>query len=165
MSILVGITQRIVKHDAYEEYRDALSQDWAPFLQQADITYIPLPNTPKATQRLLVELPFTGFILSGGNTIGQAPKRDEVETTLLDHSIDKDLPVIGVCRGMQMMHHYLGGALENINGHVKTRHQLLFQGQTIEVNSFHDQGIKKPVEDLNIMAQNEDGVIEAFKHE
>lgn len=164
MSILVGITQRVVEHDGYKERRDALAQDWAPFLEQADIAYIPLPNAVEASQRLLDILPLTGIILSGGNGIGDAPERDALEAALLGYSIKRNLPVLGVCRGMQVMHHFAGGTLEEVSGHVKTRHRLNFKGRDIEVNSFHDQGFLETTEHFEVMARAEDGVVEAMRH-
>ena len=53
-----------------------------------------------------------------------------------------DIPLFGICRGMQMMALYLGSNLKKVEGHVKKRHKL--KGEIdFEVNSFHNFGIKK----------------------
>lgn len=164
MTIVVGITQRVVENDGYCERRDVLAQDWAPFLEHIDIAYVPLPNSLETTQRLLNVLPISGLILSGGNDIGEASERDALEFHILEHAIKQKLPVVGVCRGMQMMHRYAGGAFEKIGGHIRTRHHLTCNGQEMEVNSFHTIGFKREAEGFEVLARSDDNVIEAVQH-
>lgn len=164
MSVLVGITQRVVEHEGYKERRDALAQEWAGFLSAAGIVYVPLPNNENMARELFQKLPFQGFILSGGNDIGEAKERDATERAVLEYSVTSKLPVIGVCRGMQMMNHFEGGALENIIGHIGTRHDLVYRGQSINVNSYHALGFSEPSKAFDVTARAQDGITEAMTH-
>lgn len=49
-------------------------------------------------------------LLSGGNDIGKIDERDKTERRLLDYASDRALPALGLCRGMQMMALWAGGA-------------------------------------------------------
>jgi putative glutamine amidotransferase len=111
------------------------------------------------------------------------PARDEGELTLLRAAIAADLPVLGVCRGMQVMAVAYGGTLHqhlpDVVGHDRHRpalgvygtHGVRFApGSRIakimagdgEVNSYHHQGIAEPG-GLTPTAWADDGVIEAVE--
>lgn len=108
------------------------------------------------------------ILLTGGNDIGTTPDRDATERAMLDFSIVKNLPVFGICRGMQMMNIYQGGSLISTQGHVSTRHLITgaFCIQSREVNSYHNMSITKKTlgQDLEILASTQDGCVEAFRH-
>jgi putative glutamine amidotransferase len=52
-----------------------------------------------------------GLILAGGADYGEAPDRDAFEIALGSAALDADLPLLGVCRGMQLMNIARGGTL------------------------------------------------------
>jgi putative glutamine amidotransferase len=52
-----------------------------------------------------------GVLLTGGADIGEAPERDSFELRLAARALERDVPVLGVCRGMQVMNVARGGTL------------------------------------------------------
>lgn len=52
-----------------------------------------------------------GLILAGGPDLGDAPERDAFEFALGERALARDLPLLGVCRGMQLMNVARGGTL------------------------------------------------------
>ncbi len=142
-----------------------------------------------------------GLLLTGGNDIDPAlydeephPKlddlmiqKDKMEFILLDKAFEKNIPIIGICRGHQMLNVYLGGTLYqdlSQNPNITVMHQfktdLAFPSHTVNtvkgstlnkiigdeyrVNSAHHQVIKDLSPDLVATAYSKDGVIEGIEH-
>lgn len=172
---VVAVSQRVDVFPELDETRDALDQRLSAFLVSAGLTPVPVPNG-------LVEAPAEGgrgtgvldrwleavrpsaLVLSGGNDIGKCPERDSTEQALLDHAERRLLPVLGICRGMQMMAHWAGANLNAVQGHVKTRHRL--DGEISgTVNSYHAYSVADCPEGFDVLARSEDGEIEAIRHD
>jgi N5-(cytidine 5'-diphosphoramidyl)-L-glutamine hydrolase len=100
-----------------------------------------LPNSPSLALRMLRELPFHGILLTGGDVPvsygGGEPRRDATETVILNEAVALQLPVIGVCRGMQFIGVHMGGRLAEVEGHVAVRHEIRSGHDRRTVNSFH----------------------------
>ena len=77
----IGITQRVVKHNKYNEFMDCLDINWARFLAKLEILPIPLPLMPTSlVENVWKTLKLDGLILSGGNTLSEyADKKDKSE--------------------------------------------------------------------------------------
>lgn len=103
------------------------------------------------------------LILSGGDDIGTAPLRDATELCLLDGAEEYSIPVLGICRGMQVMAHRAGIALIEIEGHAATRHALHGLRDDV-VNSFHKFSLAECPLDYEVVARADDGNIEAIRH-
>ena len=172
----IAITQRVDIIPSYQERRDALDQAWYDFLLSLDCLPLPLPNLPQQYLPALMDnLPIDGIIFSGGNSLSvmetnapdQAPERDQLETTLLDYAIHQQIPVLGVCRGMQLINVHLGGRLRKVDNHIGARHPLYApDGSLVDhaANSFHQWGID-PYElapQLQSLAVDANGAVEAF---
>jgi putative glutamine amidotransferase len=108
------------------------------------------------------------LVLSGGNDIGEYPSRDSTERYLLGWADAERVPVLGICRGLQMMSVWAGADLNKQEGHVGTRHQLVVSGQRDEwpdnVNSYHNWSLASCPDGFEISARAEDNSIEAIKH-
>jgi len=163
---LVVISQRVEIFKKYGEVRDLLDQRLSLFCIDAGYLPVPIPNVldDQIFRRWLISLQPTAFILSGGNDIGEDQKRDSVEKNLLNYAKDKNCPVLGICRGMQMMTCWAGGTLKPVDGHVASRHSI--RGEINgNVNSFHNFSASKCPSGFKTLATSDDSEIEAFKHE
>ena len=165
---VLAITQRVDTVDAYAEKRDALDQKWCDFLTAAGFLPLILPNRMDAAVELLHEFRVSGLVLSGGNDIeklgGNALERDELELALLDRFITKGVPVLGVCRGMQVIQTAFGVELAAVPGHVAVEHSVQIGETQRSVNSYHKFGAYASPEELPVSAIAQDGVIEAVRH-
>ena len=63
-------------------------------------------------------------ILTGGGDIDEQPNRNKVEKELIKLSIKKDIPLLGICRGMQMINLHCGGNVSTVNNHVRVTHKI-----------------------------------------
>ncbi len=112
-------------------------------------------------------------------------ERDRMETLLLKQVLEKDIPAFGICRGIQFINACLGGTLyqdlpaqkpSGTEHHQKPPYdqpvhkviisqgsplQQLLKKETLAVNSYHHQAVKKTAPGLSVMALSEDGIVEA----
>lgn len=113
-------------------------------------------------------------------------ERDEMEFNLFKLAYESKKPMLGICRGLQMMNVMMHGTLyQDINTQMYSRvkhhqsmpydkpiHEVqlvsqsplkeLLEKETIEVNSLHHQGIKDLGQGLKSMAISKDGLVEAI---
>lgn len=139
-----------------------------------------------------------GLILTGGKDVepsmyGEAephssvqcdPPRDEMELLILQAFLSANKPVLGICRGLQLLNVFLGGTLwQHLPDDIGEHHESgavhpvalapdsvvgrLF-GSRILVNSYHHQGVRTLAEDLRATAHavvdREKTIVEAFEH-
>ena len=62
----IGISQRITNAQNYVEKRDAISHDWAKFLEKIDLIPVFIPNSLTDIESFLDSFDLDGIILSGG---------------------------------------------------------------------------------------------------
>jgi N5-(cytidine 5'-diphosphoramidyl)-L-glutamine hydrolase len=164
----VAITQRVSVVQAYGERRDCLDQAWTKFLAACGLLPVLLPNITEAALALFEGHGIVGLVLTGGNDLavlgGDAPERDAVEYALLELAERRGLPVLGVCRGMQVIQQRFGIPLCRVEGHVAQRQVIRIDGELKEVNSFHRFGALDSRPPLDVWAVAADGVVEAVRH-
>ena len=105
--------------------------------------------------------------------------RDTYEFSLFRHFFSAGKPILGICRGAQVINVALGGTLfQHIAGHSQidgvdsihfvhasdTALRALY-GDRFPVNSAHHQAVDRPGRELHVSARAEDGTIEALHHE
>jgi len=165
---LIGITQRVVIDPKHGERRNALDQRWPAFLAVAGLAAIPLPNQPDLAVQLAEASGIRGLVLTGGNDLaqygGDAPERDATETALIAWSRGRASPVLGVCRGMQVIQQDFGVALERASGHVTPSHPAVVEGAPRNVNSYHNFFARASVPELQVWGTAWDGSVEAVRH-
>jgi|694.fasta_scaffold16082_13 putative glutamine amidotransferase len=116
---------------------------------------------------------YSALVLCGGADIGKRPERDNAELEWFKQAYNK-IPVLGICRGMQLANVALGGSLvediplnENIEHRAKENksqyHEvLLITEETITVNSRHHQAVEKVGMGLEVAGTSPDGTIEVL---
>jgi putative glutamine amidotransferase len=112
-------------------------------------------------------------------TVGVVRLRDEAELALLRAALDRDMPVLGICRGIQVLNVGLGGDLDqHLEGHRHDPpgefidHDVVIEpntrlaemlGDRTMVKSHHHQGIKTLAPGLVESARADDGLLEAVE--
>lgn len=116
--------------------------------------------------KVLEEIKITGFILSGGNDLNVKKNRNKLETKILSLSKRKNIPVLGICHGMQLMNKFEGGKIKRVKNHVRKFHKLknIEAGYPAKVNSYHDFSIAKIGKNFKVISKACDDEIEAIKH-
>jgi putative glutamine amidotransferase len=110
--------------------------------------------------------------------------RDDFELKLLREALDRDMPVLAICRGHQLLNvamggsllqHIEGGAHEDDEGHVSAQHDATLVPGTklhevygtgrIRVNSRHHQAVTpaRVAKGLTVSATTDDGLVEALE--
>jgi N5-(cytidine 5'-diphosphoramidyl)-L-glutamine hydrolase len=162
----VAITQRVVPERT--ERRDCLDQAWPRFLAACGLMPLAVPNVPEVALAMCNRGGITGLVLTGGNDLaalgGDAPERDAVENSLLDFADRRRLPVIGVCRGMQLIQQRCSVPLRRVEGHVTPRQVIAVNGKPTEVNAYHCFAAFESRAPLETWAVADDGVIKAVRH-
>lgn len=165
---IVLYTQRVEIVESYGERRDCADQNIPCFLEACGYLPVPLPNNRGIAEQIIKQIQPAGIVLTGGNSLvkygGNAPERDDMEKGILALALEQDIPVYGFCRGMQVIADYFGCVLEDVQGHVAVHHEISGELGTLKVNSFHNQACRFVKEPLEVLAQTEDGMIEAFCH-
>ena len=160
----------------FKTYIDYLDHYWIRYFEKKKYFFQLIPNSLLNSKNLINNIKKKDLIiLPGGNDIlGKNylfKTRLKIEKDLLNLSIRKKIPLLGVCRGMQVINNYFGGDTKKIKGHMNTKHpvfikKMLFRKSKIMVNSFHNYCISpnSVSKELEILAIDNQSNIEMFKH-
>jgi putative glutamine amidotransferase len=142
-----------------------------------------------------------GLVLTGGEDVeperyGEAPReglgrtnpaRDEAELTTLRLALERELPLLAICRGCQLLNVHFGGTLyqdltlehpseirhrqsepwerrtHQVRIAAASRLASIVSAEELLINSFHHQGIKDVAPGLEVVARASDGTVEAVE--
>jgi putative glutamine amidotransferase len=137
-----------------------------------------------------------GYVIGGGDDIGLEingnkinptitydADRDALELETLHHAFATDKPVLGICRGAQMLNMARGGTLfsdlSDFNPRLKRRRMVLprktvhidknsklydlLQQETLRINALHHQSVNKPGKNLITVAKDTEDVVQAIE--
>lgn len=137
-----------------------------------------------------------GVVITGGHDVDPVlyseesrvlprydPERDAFESAIIDDALKRDLPLLGICRGAQLVNVRLGGNLhQDLRNHrahtsnrrtilpVKTllvernsRLQSLLGTDRARINSLHNQGINRVGTNLRVCGRDLDGIVQAIE--
>lgn len=167
----IGITQRVDELVSRLEVRDALDQKLVSLISSLGFYPIPVPNSiiNEGEHKLfdwLEEMQINGIIISGGNDINDFPARDQTELSILSWSEINKIPVLGLCRGMQLIATYFGGKLEKVDGHVASTNNvkvISLDGEWPEsITCYHNLRIEDCPLNFEVAVLSNDGTIEAI---
>lgn len=158
------VSQRVDGFPDRQEIRDGLDRRLTDLLLAVGCLAYPMPNRlgDRCLDWLTAVQPDL-IILSGGNNLGDCQDRDATERALLTYALEQALPVLGLCRGMQMMADYAGTSLHPVTGHVGIRHDL-FGKIHRKVNSYHTFSVDGCPHGYEVLAWGLDREIEAIRH-
>lgn len=176
-----------------------IENDMANYVVRKGILPVLIPDVAdEYLEDILVEM--DAFVFQGGvdlapETYGENPigrwkgdaYRDQYELKIMDYAIKNSKPVLGICRGFQLMNAYFGGTLyqdtltqnpeaedhRSAESYDTIKHPINFvEGKFFEelyadekapyVNTIHHQAVKDLGNDLEVFATSPDGLIEAF---
>ena len=206
MAPIIGVTATI-KEDLEEVSERPLGRyvradlDYVEAVAQAGGVPAVLPPVAGSVETLLSGL--DGLLLSGGSDLHPGyyeeeprpelnetiPERDEFEMAMVEGALKRQMPVLGICRGLQVLNAVLGGTLyqdlpsqrgdEVLLGHRQVTpkweptHEVVVDAgsqvvrilgsRQFKVNSYHHQAVKRLAPGLLAVAHSPDGVVEAIE--
>ena len=169
---------------------DKYFEKYASWLREIDIEPVRITDSK--------DLPdFDILVLSGGGDLGVEteaynqpersdfplqfvkPDRDALEISLLNKATKNKMPVLGICRGLQMINVFCGGTLWPDIGegdfilefHRKhsgddgdTEHEVDIADSIFDATSHHHQAVRNLGKNLIAIGSSSDGLVEAVKH-
>jgi putative glutamine amidotransferase len=189
---LIGLCAalEVARFGVWEEEASVLAHSYVEAVQRAGGSAIMFPPDPHADPDQLLDL-VDGLVLAGGRDIdpaayGAEPKeatdephalRDAFEIALARRAMERDIPLLGVCRGMQLMNVARGGTLvQDLPAHLGHRRTIgTFEGNDHPVRlapgslaarvageehhgtlSHHHQGIERVGDGLAVTGWSDD---------
>lgn len=141
--------------------------------------------------------PYQGVVITGGHDVDPVlyaeesevlprydPDRDAFESEVIDDAIARGIPLLGICRGAQLLNVRLGGNLHQDLGQIRRRTSnrrtilplktllleadsmlcALLGARRIKINSLHNQAIDRLGDGLRIAGRDLDGIVQAIEH-
>ena len=197
---VIGLSCSYEKDDA--NHRIFLNHSYLDAIRRFGGIPVVLPSEANADELEYLASQCDGILFTGGmdiepglygeekwnDTVATTPDRDRSETLLFRLAQERQLPILGICRGLQMMNVHFGGTLYQdiptqapsdmthsmASGTPGTCHNCVLTPSSplhslmgrdeIPVNSFHHQAIKDVAPGFAVMGRCGDGIVEAIWH-
>lgn len=200
---LIAVTTSLAPGGYHDLPHVTLSAQYVAAVEaQGGTSVLLTPAHARASVERVLDLA-DGLLLTGGEDVepsryGQephpklgrvTPERDELELFVLERALERNLPVLAICRGMQVLNVGLGGTLyqdliaQRAGGVIHeqaapasqrwhgarvdpgSRLHEIFGADALTINSFHHQGIDRLAPGLRASVWADDGLIEAVEAE
>ncbi len=202
---LIGISGNILRETSgllagYE--RAYVNDDYVKAVVKAGgvPVILPINDSDAAIESMVSKL--DALILSGGHDVSPLlygenplmhlgeilPRRDAFDFKLIEYAKKRQIPILGICRGFQILNVYHGGSLyqdlsyiertipishsqsspTNIKTHKITvdknsKFYDMVQNESVDVNSFHHQALKVVADDFRVVGRADDGTVEVIE--
>ncbi|WP_202078326.1 gamma-glutamyl-gamma-aminobutyrate hydrolase family protein [Caldalkalibacillus salinus] len=194
---IIGITASLEEaHVKVKRYY----ADW--IFNQGGIPFI-IPYTTDETQLQSLTEQIDGLLLAGGGDIDPTlfeeepvpglgsitPERDTLELSLAKHALESDIPILAICRGIQILNVAAGGNMyqdldtqygeKSLLQHMQvaptwhashtvaitpsSKLHAIVGSEKVKTNSFHHQAVKDAAPGFIVSAESTDGVVEAIE--
>ena len=118
------VTQRVEKIKKLRENRDNLDIRMSKFLEKLSFLPIPVPNGIKNIKLFVNNLKPSGVVLSGGGDPRIKDQRRKTENYLVKYCLKNKIPIIGICRGAQLLNIIFKGSIKKVKNHVNKKHRI-----------------------------------------
>ena len=196
---VVGITCGVMKEQYHSKHY--VNVDYVNAILKAGALPILIPVTDNEKYLSEILNHIDALLVTGGEDVNpmvyndsyhfhignSSYERDMFDITVIKNCAQKSIPILGICRGLQVINVAFGGTLYqdmkevslDVFNHrqneekyypvhmiTNVKNSFLFKifGETCAVNSFHHQAIKNVGEGLKVTSKANDGVIEAIEH-
>lgn len=191
---IIGIVSTIeyVMKGNYKKEVISVNSDYINMIEGSGGIPLIIPSTVSEKDILKIADNIDGLLLIGGEDVGEQlykktgskiSNRDKLEAVIYKYCKDKDIPILGICRGMQIINVLEGGTLTNIKEE-KIRHfieddgwinyhnivikdntklEKIISKKEYVVSSVHHQKVNKVGKDIIVNAISEDGIVEGIE--
>lgn len=163
--------------DKHQQLNWMLENNWYQYFKNKKINLIPI-NSINLNNLKLLNLKPKGIIISGGNNLYDFEKtkenltRDKFEIKMIKFALKNKIPILGVCKGFQLIAKLFKSKLVKIDKHVRTIHKLRIPNKyfgmsvkTLYINSFHRYAVKNLPKIFELIIKHDDKTIEIAKSE
>lgn len=199
---LVAVTAKVRAADEKPTLRTIVESGYVKGVEIAGANPVVIsPALEESTSSQLLEM-CDGLVLTGGEDVDPrrygaspeaagrvSPERDELEIRAIEWGLAQDVPILAICRGMQLLNVTLGGSLwgdllsdgqtemdHDHTGHMISRDvhdvhvadlrllQGVFRSESFRANSTHHQAVRELGDGLVEVGRSEDGIVEAVEY-
>ena len=142
------LISQIIKKNEHNDFIFQVEKNWYDFFKNKDINLVTVDTSKKIKYKKISAVILQG---GGGNDLPNFNKskknnlRKKYDLNILNYALKKEIPILAICYGFQLIANYYKAKLIKVNHHVRRKHILTFTNNKkkiqIHVNSFHNYGV------------------------